>query len=67
MEFLLKLKEIERKEKVREEESISKIIIDNTQHDFTIFFEDDKPKHENDFIESCYVKIGNVYKNIKRK
>lgn len=65
MEFLLKLKEIERKEEVMEEESSSKIIIDNTQNNFTISLECDKPEYEDDFIESCYVKIGNVFKTIK--
>lgn len=65
MEFLLKLKEIEEKGEAIEEENNSKIIIEDTQDDFTIFLEDDKPKYEDDFIESCYVKIGNLFKTIK--
>lgn len=65
MEFSLKLKEIEKNNEIIEKENNFKIAIENSQEDFTIFLENDKPKYEDDLIEECYIKIGNLFKIIK--
>lgn len=65
MEFLLKLYEIEKIEECRTNEIYSKIKIEETSDIFSITFEDEKPRYENDILEHYYIKIGNIFKEIK--